>query len=42
VGRGPTVTSDGTVLWGSGYTLAKTLFGGASNDKLYAFTLNGL
>ncbi|MFC4889824.1 PQQ-binding-like beta-propeller repeat protein [Streptomyces beijiangensis] len=40
VGRGPAVV-DGTVYWGSGYTLAKILFGGASNNKLYAFSVNG-
>lgn len=40
VGRGPAV-ADGLVLWGSGYTLAQLLFGGKSNNKLFAFSLDG-
>lgn len=40
VGRGPAV-ADGVVLWGSGYTLAQVLFGGRSNNKLFAFTVDG-
>lgn len=39
VGSGPAVV-DGTVYWGSGYSVSAE-FGGTGNNKLYAFTLNG-